>query len=444
MVLEVCTIGGYSSVGGNSVAIKIDDEVVILDMGLNMEKYIQYTEDREDISGKTYDQLLRVKAVPDYSFIKDWKEHIKALIPSHAHLDHVGAIPYAAGLFPKAPIICTPYTTEVLKSICYDEQITLTQQIIPVQLNSSYKISKNIIVEFIHVTHSIPHTAIVALHTPHGVILYANDYKFDLQPTLGKKPNFARLKQLGDKGVELLIIECLYAHEHRKMPSESVAQQMLKDVMLGVNSEKKMILVTTFSSHIARLKSIVEMGKRLNRKIVFLGRSLAKYVIAAQRLNIVNFEQDVLLVRHKDKVYKMIKKMLKEGKEKYLLVCTGHQGEPNAILSQMARGNIDVQFSPGDIIIFSCSVIPAATNIRNRELLESQLKGKGLRIFRDVHVSGHAAREDHRDLIEMVKPKYIIPAHAGNEKAAMIKELAEEMGYKNTIIMSDGKRVLLK
>src|SRR3989338_2502316 len=116
-------------------------------------------------------------------------------------------------------------------------------------------------------THSIPHTAMVILHTPYGLIVYANDYKFDRHPILGKKPNFERLEELGKEGVRLLIVESLYADLHRKTPSESVAQQMLNDVMLGVNSEHKAMIVTTFSSHIARLKSIVEFGKKLNRKV---------------------------------------------------------------------------------------------------------------------------------------------------------------------------------
>jgi ribonuclease J len=444
MTIEVCTIGGYSSVGGNSVAVKVDEEVVILDMGLNMEKYIQYTDDREDVSGKTYEELRKVKAVPDYTAIEDWKKKVIGLVPSHAHLDHVGAAPFSAGLFPSAPIVCTPYTAEVLKTICYDEQMKLPNKIISINLNDSYKLSDKITAEFVHVTHSVPHTAIVVLHTPYGKILYANDYKFDLQPTLGKKPNFERLKELGGEGVLLLIVECLYAHENRKMPSESVAQQMLKDVMLGVNSKGKAMIVTTFSSHIARLKSIIDMGKKLNRKIVFLGRSLSKYVIAAQRVQLVDFEKDVELIRHRDKVHKMLQKIQKEGRDKYLIVCTGHQGEPKAILSQIARGEINFSFEQGDIVIFSCSVIPAEANKRNREKLEAQLKGKGIRIFTDVHVSGHAAREDHRDMLEYVKPQHIIPAHAGVEKASLLAELALELGFKNTHLMEDGKRVVIR
>ncbi|MBS3116701.1 MBL fold metallo-hydrolase [Candidatus Woesearchaeota archaeon] len=444
MPIEVCCIGGFSKTEGNSVAIKIDEEVVILDMGLSMEDYIKYTEDREDISARSYTQLLKVKAVPNYTFIEEWKEKIKAIIPSHGHLDHVGAIPFAAKLFPTVPVISTPYTIEVLKTILVDEQMNIPNQFIAQKLNSSYKLSEKITVEFINVTHSIPHTAIVVLHTPYGKIMYANDFKLDDTPTLGKKPNYQRIKKVGKEGVLLLIMNCLYAHEPRKCPSEAVARQMLKEVMLGIDSKGKAMIVTTFSSHIARLKSIIEMGKKLKRKIVFLGRSLDKYVRAAERLKLVQFTKDVELVRHWDKVERIFKKIQREGKDKYLIVCTGHQGEPRSILTQMAAGGFDFHFTPGDLVIFSCQVIPVEVNKKNREILETSLRGNNVRIFRDVHVSGHGAREDERDLIEMVRPKHIIPIHAENEKARIVQEMATQLGFKNTHVMLDGQRITLE
>lgn len=443
MPIEVCGIGGFSKTEGNSVAIKVDDEVVLLDMGLSMEDYIKFTEDLEDVSSKTYKTLLKANAVPNYTFIDDWKDKVKVIIPSHGHLDHVGAIPFAAKLFPTAPIVSTPYSIEILRSILHDEHIDLPNEIISMNLNSTYKVSDKITIEFVNITHSIPHTAIIVVHTPYGKVLYANDFKLDDTPTLGKKPNYERLQELGSEGVELLIMNCLYAHEHKKCPSEAVAKQMLKDVMLGVKSEGRAMIVTTFSSHIARLKSIIEMGKKLNRKIVFLGRSLEKYVKAAERINLVNFTQDVAIYRYRDKVEKMLKRIQREGKDKYLIVCTGHQGEPKAILSRITRGELDFKFDQGDIVVFSCQVIPVEINKQNRDKLEASLRNKNVRIFRDVHVSGHGAREDHRDLIEMVRPKHIMPIHAEPEKAKMIAELAKQLGFKSTFVMEDGKRVSL-
>ncbi|MEK6863514.1 MAG: RNase J family beta-CASP ribonuclease [Nanoarchaeota archaeon] len=445
MPLEICTISGFTKTEGNSVAIKVDDEVVLLDMGLSMFDYVKFTEDMEDTSTKTYTALLNANAVPDYEHIDDWKEKVVAIIPSHGHLDHVGAIPFAATLFPpSAKIIGTPYTIEVLKSILRDEHLKIPHQLVVLNSGKSCKLSKKITIEFIHITHSIPQTAVVVIHTPYGKVVYANDFKLDNTPVLGKKPDYAQLKKLGKAGVKLLIINSLYAHEHKKCPSESVAQEMLRDTMLSVSSEEKAMIVTTFSSHLARLKSIIALGQKLNRKIVLLGRSLDKYVMAGERLGLINFTNQVTLLRQRDQVEKMLQRIQKEGKEKYLIVCTGHQGEPKAILSRIARGDLDFKFEQGDVVIFSCQVIPVDINIENRDKLERILRSGGVRIFRDVHVSGHGAREDHRELLEMLRPEHIIPIHAEPAKGRMMAELALQMGFKNTHVMEDGKRLSLK
>lgn len=444
MGVEICSIGGYSEFGKNCTAIKVDDEVVLFDLGLHMENYIRHTGD-DDIRTVGYNELRKVDAVPDLSLIKDWKDKVVAIVPSHGHLDHIGAIPFSAHKFPKAEVIGSPYTIEVLKSILKDERINLPNKITSLGLNSKKRLSPNLVVELINVTHSIPQAALIALHTKYGTIIYANDYKFDRQPTLGKKPNFARLEELGNKKVLALICEAIYADEHKKMPSESVAKQMLKDVLLGVNFQSNALIVTTFSSHLARLKSIIEMGRQLNRQIVFLGRSLSKYVTAGENIKIINFKKDIKIFRRREQISNFLKKASKQ-KSKFMLVVTGHQGEPRAILPRMSRGELDFNFSNGDVVVFSCSIIPATLNKENRFALEQKLRNKGVRIFRDIHVSGHAAREDHRDLIELVKPKHIIPSHAGYEKAHNLAELAEEMGYKlnKTIhIMQNGKRVTL-
>ncbi|MBI2112347.1 MBL fold metallo-hydrolase [Candidatus Woesearchaeota archaeon] len=440
MPIEICAIGGFSKTEGNSVAIKIDEEVIILDMGLCMEDYIRFTEDREDVQGKNYRDLLKAHAVPDYGFLEDWQEKVKAIVCSHGHLDHLGAVPFAAPLFSKAPVVSTPYAIEILKSILQDEKIDLKNRLIPLNLGATYTVSEKIKVEFVTITHSIPQAAIVVIHTPYGNVMYVNDFKLDPQPVLGKKPDYKRLTELGKEGIEIVIMNTLYAHAHRKCPSESVAREMLKNVMLGVNSLGKGMIVTTFSSHMARLKSIVQLGKELNRKIIFLGRSLNKYVTAAERINLVNFQKDVKFVNHGDKIQKILKKIEKEGKGKYLIVCTGHQGEPKAILSRLARNELNFHFDSGDVVIFSCQVIPVEINIKNREKLEQSLRKTGVRIFTDVHVSGHGALEDHRDLLEMIKPKNIIPIHAGAEKGRMLAEMAAGLGFKNTTILSDGDK----
>jgi len=429
MTIEIHTIGGYNEVGKNCTAIKVDDEIVILDLGLQLENYIKYTEEeREELRFISGARLIEVGAAPDVSIIKKLKGEVKAIIPSHAHLDHIGAIPFLGHKFKKAEILCSPYTGAVLKAILKDEKVNLRNKIKILNVNSVYNISKNIKVEFINMTHSTPQSVMIAIHTKEGTILYANDFKLDNNPTLGKKPNFERMKQL--KNVRALICNSIYAKDAMKTPSELVAKDMLRDVLLGVKSKNKALIVTTFSSHLARLKSIIECGKQLRRKIVFLGRSLAKYVGAGEEIGLVNFSKDVEIVKYRHEIKRKLRQIEKEGRDKYLIVMTGHQGEPKAVLSRIVNGSIPFSLHPDDIIVFSCKTIPVKINIENRKYLEKNLHKLGIRIFTDVHVSGHCSKEDDRDLIEMVKPEHIIPAHVDDSKKIGLIELANEMGYK--------------
>lgn len=269
--MKIHAVGGYNEVGKNMTCVETGGEAVILDMGVHLENYIKYTED-EDIVNINPEELIKVGAVPDITKITHL--NVKGIIPTHAHLDHLGAIPFQSGKF-NAEILGTPFTTAVLNATLRDEKINLRNKIKTITHHSIYPLTDKIKVEFINVTHSTPQTAMVALHTREGIILYANDFKFDLYPTFGNKPNFERLAELGKKGVKALIVDSTYAKAAMKMPSESVAKQMLKDVMLGTNSKGKAVIVTTFASHIARLKSIIEFGHKMGRKVVSWEEALA-------------------------------------------------------------------------------------------------------------------------------------------------------------------------
>jgi len=442
-MIEICTIGGYNEVGKNSTAIKIDDEVYILDLGIHLENYIKFTQD-EDLVVADSKELMHAGAVPDISAIDDWKDKIRMIMPTHAHLDHVGAIPYLGNNF-KSRIMCTPFTSEVLKGILTEDKIKLNNKIKSMSANSSFQSSSNVKIEFVHATHSTPHTVMIALHTKYGIVLYANDFKFDLFPTLGKKPNFKRLEELGKQKVLALICDSTYARDARKMPSESVAKQMLREVMLGIDSKNKHVVVTTFSSHISRLNSIVEFGRKMNRKIVFMGRSIEKYVRAAEATGIAKFTDKVQVLKYSGQIRKNLNKIAKD-RGKYLMVVTGHQGEPKSTLAKMMNGELKFNFMPEDHIIFSCKVIPTPTNIENRQKLEASLRNFNVRIFKDIHQSGHAAREDLRDLINLVKPQHIIPAHGSIEMRSALADLAVEMGYEkgsNVHLMRKGEKIKL-
>jgi len=436
--MEIFTIGGYSEVGKNMTAIKVKDEIIIIDMGLFLPKLLSVQEEG-DPRDMPANKLIKLGVIPDDSILEKERDKVKAILFGHGHLDHVGAAPYLEKRY-NCPLIGTPYTLEILKSLYEDKKQKPINKIKVLNAQSSMRISKNFEVDFINITHSTLQVVLIAIHTPEGTILYGNDFKFDNHPVLGKIPNYESLKKLGNKGVKCLILDCLNSRIDMKTPSEKVARELLKDVMLGTSNKDNAVIVTTFSSHISRLKSIIDFGKKMNRKIVFMGRSLYKYVNLAEKLKLISFSKDVEICGYRRLVQKRLKEISK-NREKYLIVCTGNQGEPNATLSRMARGELPFDFKQNDEVIFSCRTIPTAETMRNRELLEKNLKQKGVRIFTNIHSSGHASREDHRDLISLTRPKHLIPAHGDFDMTSGLLSLAIEMGYKPTEtvhLMHDG------
>jgi len=441
MPVEICTVSGFNEFGKNMTAIRYKNEVVIIDLGIQPEKYIKFTEDTEDLTLLNANELVKAGAIPDTSPIKEWSEFVKAIIPSHAHLDHCGAIIYLADRF-KAPVLCTPFTAEVIRGMIKDRQIPFKNKISVVQPNGMKTVSQNIKIEFIHVTHSTPHASMIAVHTPEGVVLYSGDFKLDATPQLGKPPNIKRLKELGNENVIATIVEATYGSKPGRTPSEAVARELLKESMEAADTRKNSIVVTTFSSHLARLKSIFEIGQQHKRKIVFLGRSMAKYISAGEKVGLVSFSQKAEIVRYGSKVERKLKEIDKAGKHRYLIVCTGHQGEPKSVLSRIITKNF---LDAKDYVIFSCKTIPTPTNIANRERLERELKRLGIHVLVDVHQSGHASQDELREFIEMVKPKNIIPTHGNTTEKRGLANLAKELGYKDNQIhlAKDGDRILI-
>ncbi|MEK6937385.1 MAG: RNase J family beta-CASP ribonuclease [Nanoarchaeota archaeon] len=441
-MIEIIPVGGYNEVGKNMTAVKIDDEVIILDSGLYLPAVIGFEEEQSLLSP---DELIKIGAIPDDNKIKEWWPKIKAIIISHCHLDHLGAIPYLCSKY-KSPILGTPYTIEVLKKILNDNNVKLKNKLISKNLNKSFKISNSIKCELINVTHSTLQTAIVVLHTKYGQIVYANDFKLDESPVLENKTNVQGLKNL--KNVKALILDSLYSEHKTKTPSENIAKQMLKEVLLNEEHKGSAIIVTTFSSHIARLKSIAEFGKRLNRKVIFLGRSLGKYVSAAQNLNLVNFGKNVEIITWPKQIQKKLREIEKNGRSKYLIVCTGNQGEPKSVLSKLINRIFQFEFLPDDVVVFSCNVIPTKINLHNRDLMEEKLKRYKVKILKGIHQSGHACGEDMKTLIKLLKPEHLIPTHGDHDKLIHLSNIAIEdlnYEYKKTVhLLNNGDKLIIE
>ena len=443
--MKIYGIGGFNEVGKNMTAVELKDDVILFDCGLFLPPIVELEE-----ADKVYNEkkLSSIGAVPNDLVLDNLglRKKVRAIIPSHAHLDHIGAIPFLAQRY-NADIIGTPFTIEVLKTLLNEEKSNLKNRMRIVQPNSFCYVqgkNKKYKVDFINITHSTIQTSMIALHTDEGIVLYANDFKFDDNPVLGKKPNYEKLKEIAKEGVKVIIVDSLYSGDERKTASEKVARTLLEEVLLTTNNQGVGLLVTTFSSHIARLKSIVEFGKKLNRKVVFLGRSLNKYVTAASRVDMCPFIKDIEIVTYRNQLEKKLHQINRE-REKYMIVSTGHQGEPGSILDRLSKNKLPFQFKNQDHVIFSSSVIPTEINIENRRILDDRLKKRKVRIFNNIHVSGHAGREDLRDFINLINPENIIPAHGSHEKISPMIELAKELGYKpkNLHLINNGQKVEL-
>ncbi len=434
--MEIIPLGGFSEIGRNSVAIRADDEVVVLDLGLMMDKYIEYTDTDEfvEISGR---KLIEIGAAPNVDILGKLKKNVVGIVLTHAHLDHIGSVPYIANKF-DCDIHAAPFTIELVDRMYDDEKRMPRGTLVEHDVNDRFRVGTKFEIEFIYITHSAPHTVMALVHTPYGKVLYANDFKFDNNPTLGPKPNYARLRELEGQ-VDYLILDTLYADQPIKTPSEKIAEEMLKDVLLGTQSRDATIIVSTFSSHIARLRAIVNVAKMMKRQTVFLGRSLSKYTDAAEAVDLADFS-DVEKVRYGSKVKSYLKKITDPGK--FLFVATGHQGEPKAVLSRIVNENL-LRLTDNDMVVFSSKTIPVPVSLENRKRLDAKLQSRHVRIFDNIHVSGHGAREDGRDFLNMLKPKNIIPTHGEMKQLVAFKELAKEVGYKpNQIrIVKNGERV---
>jgi ribonuclease J len=425
--IGIIAVGGYNEMGRNMTGIRIDDEIIVLDMGLQLDR-VQIHEDVEIDKMHSMD-LIKIGAIPDDTVMKEVSGSVKAIVCTHGHLDHIGAIPKLAHRY-KAPIIATPYTAELVRhEISEEKKFKVNNEVISLKLGGRYNLTPDIQIEFIRIQHSIVDAAFAAIHTPGGIILYASDFKLDRTPTLGEPPDFQRLRKLGKEGVRAMITESTNSGLSGKTPSERIAKDLVRDVLLGTEETDSGVLITTFSSHVARINAIIEAAEEMNRIPVLLGRSMERYLSIAQKMGYIKFPEALEIHGNRNAVEKALKRISQDGKKKYLPIITGHQGEPDSILTRIANLETQFKIEPGDKVIFSANKIPSPMTMTNRHALEIKLKMAGARIYENVHVSGHASREDHWELLRMIAPEHVIPSHGNITMHSNYVEMAEDAGY---------------
>ena len=443
--IGIIAVGGYNEMGRNMTAIRVGEEIVVFDMGLRLDM-VQMNEDVEVDKMHSLD-LIKMRAIPDDTIMTKVDGDVKAIVCTHAHLDHIGAIPKLAHRY-KAPIIGTPFTTAVIKEQIRGEQkFKSSNEIVTVEAGSSYEVSPDLTVELIRVQHSTIDCAFAALHTPEGTILYGNDFKMDRTPTLGEAPDFKRLRKLSKENVLAMITESTNSAITGKTPSEQIAKDMARDVLLGTEESESGVVVTTFASHIARINALMEIAEEMGRTPVLMGRSMEKYVKLAEKVGQLDLPDNLEMYGNRKSINNALKRIMAEGKEKYLPIVTGHQGEPGAIMGRIANGETPYKLDKGDKIVFSANVIPTPMTRANRHTVEVKLKMQGARIYDGIHVSGHACKEDHWELLRMINPEHVIPAHGNLTMHSAYLEMAEDAGYmlgENAHILRNGEELLLE
>ncbi|MFT4904412.1 MAG: ribonuclease J [Natronomonas sp.] len=429
MEIEIATIGGYEEVGRQMTAVRAGDNVVIFDMGLNLSKVLIH--DNVETERMHSLDLIDMGAIPDDRVMSDIEGDVQAIVPTHGHLDHIGAISKLAHRY-DAPIVATPFTIELVKQqIESEEKFGVQNDLIKMEAGSMRDIGDECELEFVNVTHSIIDAINPVLHTPEGSVVYGLDKRMDHNPVLGDPIDMDRFREISREGEGVLcyIEDCTNASKKGKTPSETVAREQLRDVMYSLEDYDGGIVATTFSSHIARVTSLVEFAKDIGRQPVLLGRSMEKYSGTAERLGFAEFPDDLGMYGHRKSVDRTFKRIMEEGKEDYLPIVTGHQGEPRAMLTRMARGETPYELDEGDKVIFSARVIPEPTNEGQRYQAETLLGMQGARIYDDIHVSGHLNQEGHYQMLDALQPKNLIPAHQDMKGFAPYVDLARNQGY---------------
>ncbi len=405
--LRVIPLGGVGEVGKNCTVVEYENDLILLDAGA------KFPED---------DQLGVDLIVPDVSYVKEREKNLRAILITHGHEDHIGGLPFIMmQLRPKEPVpVYGPaLAMGLLDAKMRESRMEKYVDLRPIQLGQRFTFGK-LTAEFIHVTHSIPDTNAIAVHSPVGTIVDTADFKFDPTPIMGKPTNERRLRKLGETGVLALFSDTVRVESEGSTPSERVVYDTMRRV---IERSKGQVIIATFASNISRLKMALDAAERSGRKVAVAGRSMEQSSRVAQELEYLDPEPGLLI---------SLEEALKLASRATLLVVTGSQGEPAAALARIAMGaHPKLRVSRGDVVIISASPIPGNEETVSRTI--DNLFRRGCEVVysaieRGVHVSGHAGRDELKRMIELVQPKFVVPIHGEYRHMALYRELAKSAG----------------
>ena len=417
---KIVVLGGLGEVGKNMYCVMHNDAIVIIDAG------VSFPED--DLKGVDY-------VIPDFTFLKENEDKIKALLITHGHEDHIGSIPFLLSQV-NIPVIYAPnHAKQLIQKKLEDRNIRYDNLKV---YDDKTKIKfKEIEVEFFIVTHSIPDSHGISITTPDGRIITTGDYKFDLTP-IGPDADLYKMASLGHDGVDLLISDSTNALNEGFSKSESIVDETLGDMFTRFKNNR--IIIATFASNIYRIKHIFETCYKHNRKICIFGRSMENNISISIEGGYIDHKE--ILINAEEL------KNLKPNE--VTILCTGTQGEPLAALSRMSAGtHKQVKLTPNDVVIFSSSAIPG--NALSISKTINKLYLQGVKVYTssslaDLHTSGHANEEEIKLLMKLIKPKYLMPFHGEYRMLKKQANIGIACGVKkeNTFIIKNGESLILK
>jgi ribonuclease J len=413
--LRILALGGLGEIGRNMTVFEVDGRLLIVDCG------VLFPEE----SQPGVDLIL-----PDFSPIEDRLDDIEAIVLTHGHEDHIGALPYLLRQREDISILGSRLTLALVEAKLREHRLKPTL----IAVEDGHRETRGPFdVEFLAVNHSIPDAMAVAIRTSAGVVLHTGDFKMDQLPLDGRVTDLNGFARLGDEGVDLLLVDSTNAEVQGFVPSERDIVPVLDAVFLRAEGR---IIVASFASHVHRIQQIIDMAALHDRKIAFVGRSMVRNMTIARDLGYLRIPGGMLVASDD---------LAKLPDEEAVLICTGSQGEPMAVLSRIANRDHAISVGPGDTVVLASSLIPGNENSVNRVInglarLGAHVVHKGNAL---VHVSGHAAAGELRYVYNIVKPRYVMPVHGEWRHMRANAEIAASVGIEpsNVILADDGTTV---
>ncbi|HEX8128207.1 MAG TPA: ribonuclease J [Pyrinomonadaceae bacterium] len=414
-VIELIPLGGVGEFGMNCMAVRYGDEMIIVDAGMGFPEESAYGVD---------------VCVPDFDFLDEYREHITAIVLTHGHEDHLGALPYILKKF-NVPVYASHYTVGLAESKLEEHHLLNDVLIHRVEPRDVVNIGV-FKVEFIRASHSLIDCFSLAITTPVGTIIHTGDYKVDETPVIGEPIDLRTLRRYGQEGVLALLSDSTNATVPGRTPSERAVIPAFEEIFEEAEGR---IIVAAFASSIHRLQIVFDVAQQFDRKVCVLGRSMLKNVEIAERLGYLDVHENEMV---------SLNEARKMPDEEIVYLITGSQGEPRAVLAQLASQSYKgLSIEEGDTVVLSARIIPG--NERAISRLIGDIYKRGGNIIdekrRLIHVSGHASQEDIRIMTEAVRPKFVVPIHGEYRMLYRHKEFVKNhLGYadENVIMIENG------